>query len=134
MEDITSDTALFQVTEYEQVGYPPTLHFLRQSGTMGLIDAARFAASLSFSFGEYVSVISSDPIENPYYEWWYAGALWRVGRVPPPDMRDKLGLEAPPERGIVEESVEVAEDKRRRNAEKSRKIEMYRGKRAGHGA
>jgi hypothetical protein len=32
-------------------------------------------------------------------------------------MRDKLGLEAPPERRIVEESVEAAEDKRRRGGE-----------------
>jgi hypothetical protein len=31
---------------------------------------AFIAASLSYTFGEYVSVISSDPVENPYYEWW----------------------------------------------------------------
>jgi hypothetical protein len=101
---------------------------------MGLSDATRFAASLSYSFGEYVSVISSDPVENPYYEWWYAGALWRVGRIPAPDMRDKHGIEAPPERGIVEISAEMVEDRRRLEAERARKIEMYRSRGAGHGA
>jgi hypothetical protein len=98
---------------------------------MGLSDASRFAASLSYTFGEYVSVISSDPVENPYYEWWCTGVLWQVGRVPPPEMRDNLGLETPPERGIVEISAEMAENKRRLEAERSRKVEMYRSKRAG---
>ena len=116
------------------MGYPRTLRFLRQSGTMGLGDASRFAASLSYSFGEYVSVISSDPVENPYYEWWSGGVLWQVGRVPPPEMRDRLGLEAPPERGIVEITAEIAEDRRRLEAERSRKVEMARSRRAGHGA
>ena len=132
--DIESDTPLFQITEYEQVGYPRTLRFLHQSGTMGLRDASRFAAALSYSLGEYVSVISSDPAENPYYEWWYSGFLWQVGCVPPPGMRDNLGLEAPPERGIVEMSAEMAEDRRRLEAERLRKVEMYRSQRAGHGA
>ena len=130
--DIDSNIALYQVTEYELVGYPPTLRFLRQSGTMGLGDASRFACSLSFSFGECVSVISSEPVENPHYEWWYAGTLWRVGLVPPPEMKDKPGLEAPPDRGLVEESGEAAEDRRRRDAEKSRKVELYRRERAGY--
>ena len=116
------------------MGYPRTLRFLRQSGTMGLVDASRFAASLSYSFGEYVSVIASDPVENPYYEWWYGGVLWQVGRVLPLDMCDNLGLEAPPARGIVEISAEMAEDKRRLEAERSRKIEMFRSRRAGHEA
>ena len=97
-------------------------------------DASRFAASLSYTFGEYVSVISSDPVENPYYEWWYGGVLWQVGRVPPPEMKDKLGLEAPPERGIVEISAEMVEDRQRLETERSRKVEMARSRRAGHGA
>jgi hypothetical protein len=89
-------------------------------------DASRFAASLSYTFGEYVSVISSDPPRKSILRVVVWGVLWQVGRVPPPDMRDKLGLEAPPERGIVEESVEAAEDKRRRAAEKTREIAVYR--------
>jgi hypothetical protein len=132
--DIASEIALYQITEYEQVGYPPTLRFLHQSGTLGLRDASRFAAAISYALGEYVSVISSDPVDNPYYEWWYAGALWRVGCVPPPEMRDNLGLESPPERGIVEMSAEMAEDRRRLEAERSRKVEMARSRTAGHGA
>jgi hypothetical protein len=59
--DIESDTALLQITEYEQTGYPRSLRFPRRSGTMGLGDALGFAVSLSYSFGEYVSLISSDP-------------------------------------------------------------------------
>jgi hypothetical protein len=71
--------ALFQITQYEQVGYPPTLRFIYQSGTMGLRDASLFAGALSYVKGAYVSVIAADPIEEPYYEWWYAGVLWGVG-------------------------------------------------------
>ena len=96
-------------------------------------DASRFAASLSSTFGEYVSVISSDPVENPYYEWWCGGVLWQVGRVSPPEMRDRLGLETPPDREIVEITAEIAEDRRRPQAEKTRKVDMARSRRAGHG-
>jgi hypothetical protein len=99
---------------------------------MGLRDASRFAAALSYSLGEYVSVISSDPIEHPYYEWWYAGALWRIGAVPPPEKPELGGLSDPPQRGIVEESAEAAEDRQRRAAEKSRKIATCR-RSAGYG-
>jgi len=120
--DIESNIELYQITEYEQVGYPPTLRFLHQSGTMGLRDASRFAAALSYSLGEYVSVISSDPGEYPYYEWWYAGALWRIGAVPPPDITENIGLVDVPERALVEESAEAAEDRRRRAAQKSTKM------------
>ncbi len=80
--------ALFQITEYEQVGYPPTLRFIYQSGTMGLRDASLFAGALSFARGEYVSVIATDPFEEPYYEWWFAGVLWSTGRVPPINVRE----------------------------------------------
>jgi hypothetical protein len=51
-----------------------------------------------------------------------AGRTWFT----PPGIRDKLGLEGPPVRGIVEESAEAAEESRRRDAEKSRKVELYR--------
>jgi hypothetical protein len=101
---------------------------------MGLGDASRLAASLSCTFGEYVSVISSDLAENPYYEWWCGGVLWQVGRVPPPEMRVKLGLDAPSERGIVEINTDMAEDSRRLEAERSRRVEMARNRRTRYGA
>ena len=100
---------------------------------MGLRDASRYAAALSYSMGEYVSVISSGPVENPYYEWWYAGALWRIGRVPLPERSENCGLTDVPERGLVEETAEAAEDRQRRAVEKSRKIAMLRQD-AAHGA
>jgi len=100
---------------------------------MGLRDASRYAAALSYSMGEYVSVISAGSVENPYYEWWYAGALWRIGRVPLPEGSENCGLTDVPERGLVEETAESAEDRQRRAVEKSRKIAMLRQD-AAHGA
>jgi hypothetical protein len=65
--DIASNAVLFQITEYEQVGYPPTLRFRYQSGPMGLRDASRYAAALSYAMGEFVSVIATEPNEETYY-------------------------------------------------------------------
>jgi hypothetical protein len=115
------ETAQFQITEYEQVGNPPTLRFLYQSAAMRFRDASRFAAALSYAMGAYVSVIASEPNEEAYYEWWFAGALWQVGLVP----RERLensGLTEVPQRELVEESAEMAEDKRRRSVEKSKRF------------
>jgi hypothetical protein len=85
-------TALFRITEYEQVS-PYDLVFsnpedisLRlkyQSGSFGLRDASRFAAALSYARGAYVSVVSAEPEKEKYHEWWYAGALWNSASVPP---------------------------------------------------
>lgn len=120
MQDVAGKTPRFQITEYEQVGYPSTLRFRYQSGTMGLRDASRYAAALSYAMGEYVSVIAADPIEEPYYEWWYAGTLWRIGLVPPP-RPEESGLTEVAEREIVEEGAEAAEDRRLRSVERSRR-------------
>lgn len=84
-------TALFRITEYEQVGLngllftPPEVLRLRlkyQSGSSGLRDASRFAAALSYARGTYVSVVPAEPDKEKYQEWWYAGALWNSASVP----------------------------------------------------
>jgi hypothetical protein len=84
--------AFFKVTEYEQVGEdgqlftPPEQIRLRQfyqSGQMVLRDASRFAAALSYARGTYVSATPADRTDEPHREWWFAGALWNVHKVPP---------------------------------------------------
>jgi len=50
---------------------------------MGFRDASRYAAALSCALAEYISVIATDPIEEPYYEWWHAGTLWVTGHAAP---------------------------------------------------
>jgi hypothetical protein len=85
-------TALFRITEYEQVGlngllFTPqgvlTLRLKYHSGLFGLRDASRFAAALSYARGTYVSVVPAEPDREKYHEWWYAGALWNSASVPP---------------------------------------------------
>ena len=105
-------TPLFQITEYEQVGYPPTLKFNYQSGPMRFRDASKYAAALSFALGGYVSVIAVDPKEEPRYEWWYGGALWRVG-FQNSQWESGTALKGVPTRGTVEMRKEVAEKRRR---------------------
>jgi hypothetical protein len=45
-------------------------------------DASRFAASLSYARDASVHV-EADTREEPYDEWWYAGAIWRQENIPP---------------------------------------------------
>jgi hypothetical protein len=89
--NIVISTALFRITEYEQVGLngllftPPAvvrLGLKYHSGSFGLRDASRFAAALSYARGTYVSVVPAEPDKEKYHEWWYAGALWNFAGVP----------------------------------------------------
>jgi hypothetical protein len=84
-------TALFRITEYEQVGPDDrvfsnpediSLRAKYHSGSFGLRDASRFAAALSYARGAYVSVVPAEPDREKYHEWWYAGALWNSASVP----------------------------------------------------
>jgi hypothetical protein len=113
-------TPLFQITEYEQVGYPPTLKFNYQSGPMRFRDASKYAAALSFALGGYVSVIAVNPKEEPRYEWWYGGALWRVG-FEDSQWERGLALTEVPTRGVVEMREDVAEKRRRYASRTSRR-------------
>lgn len=83
--------ALFRVTEYEQVGVAGRiftdpadvrLRVVYHSRSLGLRDASRFAAALSYARGTYVSVVPAEPDKEKYQEWWYAGAIWDSGSVP----------------------------------------------------
>jgi hypothetical protein len=114
-------TPLFQITEYEQVGYPPTLKFSYQSGPMRFRDASKYAAALSFALGGYVSVIAVNPKEEPRYEWWYSGALWRVG-FEDTQWGTGFALTEVPTRGVVEMRADVTE-KRRKDATPTRRRE-----------
>ena len=84
--------ALFQVNEYEQIGIRGqlftspadlSLRLYYQSGLMGLRDASRFAAALSYSRGTYVSVTPGEPDKEKHREWWLAGRMHNSGSVPP---------------------------------------------------
>jgi hypothetical protein len=77
-------SALFQVREFEGpcLGGPEQIRPVNQSRPMCLRDASKFAAALSNARGAYVEV-TSDTSGETYYEYWYAGSLWKSVYIPP---------------------------------------------------